>query len=94
MITKTQALALGYGDVVHFTGRHDCSRTTGPRGGMTERITRAKVTGAVQTWKTRPAEFRVPVKAGMRDYGAIHHYDAGNWHLAAECPLQQVETGA
>lgn len=29
--------------------------------------------GRTQTWKTRPGEFRIPVKAGLRATGAITH---------------------
>lgn len=29
--------------------------------------------GATQTWKTRPGEFRIPVKAGFRGYAALTH---------------------
>lgn len=29
--------------------------------------------GATQTWKTRPGEFRIPVKAGFKSYGSITH---------------------
>lgn len=27
--------------------------------------------GQTQTWKTRPSEFRIPVKAGLKAYGEI-----------------------
>ena len=27
--------------------------------------------GKTQTWKTRPGEFRIPVKYGFRGYGAL-----------------------
>lgn len=42
--------------------------------------------GATQTWKTRPDEFRIPVKYGLRSTGQIRHYDAHRFHLAEECP--------
>jgi photosystem II stability/assembly factor-like uncharacterized protein len=29
--------------------------------------------GATQTWKTRPGEYRIPLKAGFRSYGEITH---------------------
>lgn len=29
--------------------------------------------GKTQTWKTRPSEFRIPIKAGIRTYGDITH---------------------
>jgi hypothetical protein len=42
--------------------------------------------GATQTWKTRPAHFRIPVKYGLRSYGQIYDHDAGRFHVASECP--------
>lgn len=42
--------------------------------------------GATQTWKTRPDEFRVPVKYGLYEYGQIREYDAERFHTAADCP--------
>lgn len=90
MITKQQALTLGYGAEVHYTGRHDCTRTVGPRGGVKESITACRVTGSIKTWKTRPAEFRLPVKYGLREYAAINHYDAGEVPVASDCPLNQT----
>ncbi len=29
--------------------------------------------GATKTWKTRPGEFRIPIKAGFRTYGELTH---------------------
>jgi hypothetical protein len=29
--------------------------------------------GATKLWKTRPTEFRIPVKAGFRATGAVEH---------------------
>lgn len=29
--------------------------------------------GATQRWKTRPAEYRIPVKAGLKSYGNVTH---------------------
>ena len=29
--------------------------------------------GKTQTWKTRPGEFRIPVKAGFKSYGELTH---------------------
>jgi hypothetical protein len=31
--------------------------------------------GRTQTWKTRPNEFRIPVKAGLRATGQLTHYN-------------------
>ena len=87
MITKQQAIMA---DEFHYTGDHECSRTIGPRGGVTEKVVRVRRNGATQTWKTRPTEWRLPVKYGMRarDQFSIHHYEAANWHTANDCPLQ------
>lgn len=87
MVTKEQALSLSYGAEVHYTGRHECARTVGPRGGITEKITRCRVTGACKTWKRIPVRFRLPVKWGLRTSGAIEEGNAYEWHLASECPL-------
>lgn len=40
--------------------------------------------GATQTWKTRPGAFRIPVKHGMYEYGAI--YENEHVHVADDCP--------
>lgn len=91
MVTKEQALKLRYGAEVHYTGRHDCTRVVGPRGGIRETITRCRVTGACKTWKREPARFRLPVKYGLREYAAIDSHswsgDPRFWHVAADCPL-------
>lgn len=42
---------------------------------------RFKRTGKTKTWKTRPKEFQIPVKRGLREYGYITHenIDEFNW---------------
>jgi hypothetical protein len=42
--------------------------------------------GKCQTWKTRPDEFRLPVKHGLRDYGYITEREAHEFHRAEDCP--------
>jgi len=83
-VTKEQALAARYQDEFHCG---ECSRTIGPRGGITEKIVRCRVSGACKVWKTRPAEFRLPVKHGLYESGAIEHTNSDNFHRASECPL-------
>jgi hypothetical protein len=48
--------------------------------------------GATQTWKTRPGEFRIPVKYGARakDQSQIWHYDAHRFHTEQDCPTRHV----
>jgi hypothetical protein len=40
---------------------------------------RCRVTGRVKTWRTRPDEFRIPVKHGMRNSFYITHDNAHEW---------------
>jgi hypothetical protein len=90
MVTKAQCIAAGAGFSTaefHYTGHHDCKRTIGPRGGVTETVTRVRPSGRCQTWKTRPDAFRLPVKYGMYESSAITQDNASDWHLASECPL-------
>ena len=37
------------------------------------RYWRVRRNGKTKTWKTRPGEFRIPVKAGLRSYGYLMH---------------------
>jgi hypothetical protein len=50
------------------------------------KIYRWRRNGATQTWKTRPSEFRVPVKYGIRSYGNITEVNADQYHTEADCP--------
>jgi hypothetical protein len=85
MVTREEALQLTHGDEIHEEG---CLRITGPRGGVTERITRWRVSGQCQTWKTRPDHFRVPIKFGMYESSTLDHHNAYLCHLASKCPLR------
>ena len=40
---------------------------------------RIRATGKCQTWKTRPAEFKLPVKWGMYDSFYLTEKNAGEW---------------
>ena len=37
--------------------------------------------GRTQTWKTRPQEFRIPVKFGLYAYGNITQYHASEFEV-------------
>src|SRR3989304_8938241 len=91
MITKEQAVSARLGDSFHYCGRRECSSKTGPRGAITISVVRVRVTGKCQTWKTRPTEWRLPVKYGLYESTAIEHSNAEQWHRAADCPLRRVE---
>ena len=42
---------------------------------------RARRNGKTKTWKTRPNEFKIPVKHGMYDYGYIDAATAKYWYI-------------
>ena len=42
---------------------------------------RARVSGRPKLWKTRPDEFRIPVKHGMRDHFYITHENGHEWMI-------------
>ena len=89
MITIKQAKQLRYGQELHYTGKHECTQTVGPRGGVTVNITRVRVSGACKTWKRDQGRFRVPVKYGLYENSAIEPHNAMDFHLASECPLER-----
>lgn len=84
-VSKQQALTL---DHFHYLR---CSRTIGPRGGITEKTIAVRRSGRTQTWKTRPNDFRLPVKFGMYQSGAITNLNADNFHTLEDCPLRQSD---
>lgn len=43
---------------------------------------RVRANGKCQTWKTRPTEFRLPVKYGLYDYDEINERNCQNWEVA------------
>lgn len=57
MITKDIAINLKVGDILYYDLRL----------GTDKRPWRAKVNGKIQTWKTRPDVFRLPMKRGLYD---------------------------
>jgi len=42
--------------------------------------------GKTQFWKTRPEDFRVPIKYGLRRYSAIERHNAEQFHVSKDCP--------
>jgi hypothetical protein len=75
MITKSQAMT-----AIEFHEDHE----------LAGKVITWRRNGATQTWKTRPGEFRIPVKYGLRSYGQIYDHDAGRFHVASECPTRHV----
>lgn len=86
-VTKQQALDAYHGQEFHYTGNHPCRRHVGPRGRVKESFIRVRVSGNCKTWKTRPDEFRLPVKHGLYEHSAIEDHNADHFHRAEDCPL-------
>jgi hypothetical protein len=84
MITKQQAMTESY---FHYTGNEPCKRTVGLRGGVTEKVTNVRANGKCKTWKRSPERFQLPFKYGMYGHGYITEDNAGDFHVASECPL-------
>lgn len=90
MVTKQQAMDTRHGTEFHIGA---CKRTTGPRGGVTETVTRVRVSGRCQTWKRDEQRFRLPVKFGLYRSLAITHINADDFHHANDCPLRATDRG-
>tara|TARA_Y100000310_G_scaffold284279_1_gene306959 strand:+ start:301 stop:567 length:267 start_codon:yes stop_codon:yes gene_type:complete len=84
-ITKTQAADTS----ISYFHIGECTRTVGPRGGVKTRIVECRRNGALKTWKTRPTEFSLPVKAGLREYGYITDRNDARFHTPDDCPIRE-----
>lgn len=85
-MTTSELAKLNHGDTVHWG---NCTRATGPRGGIKESVVAYKVT-RVRTWKRDLTRIEVSLKHGMYDYSKLTATDAAHlaqWHLATDCPL-------
>lgn len=69
MITKDIAVAAHHRDIFHHTTEK----------GSDKQPVRCRVNGKCKTWKTRPDDFRLPVKHGLRTYFYITPYNAPDW---------------
>lgn len=72
MITKAIALAAQYRDEFHHTTLKNADGTA----------VRCRVNGACKVWKTRPNEFRLPVKYGLKYCFYIDDGNCGEWVAA------------
>lgn len=48
---------------------------------------KARRNGQTKTWKTRPNEFRIPIKCGLKTYLAIDHHNL----QSAELVIKSVD---
>jgi len=72
MITKEIATQLNYRNELHHKTLTNSDKTP----------TRCRVNGTCKTWKTRPNDFRLPVKHGLRDCFYITPENADEWSLS------------
>jgi hypothetical protein len=87
MISKEQAIELAQsGRWFHYG---NCTRVVGPRGGVSEHVVQVRPSGKCQTWKTRPAEFRLPCKHGLYESGEVTERNAASFHTVEDCPIRQ-----
>lgn len=69
---------------LHFN--EECHLAFGPRGGTNRKLWAYRVNGKVKTWKTRPTEFQVPLKHGLKGpHGYVTEANAIALHLESEC---------
>lgn len=71
MITYDQAVKLSPGEIIHHITQKNSDKTP----------LRARVTGQIKIWKTRPGEFRLPVKYGLYTSFYINDTNANNWEI-------------
>lgn len=69
MITKEIAVALHHGKTLYHVSMKNADKSA----------LRVRVNGNCQTWKTRPAEFKLPIKHGMYQYGYITEKNGNEW---------------
>lgn len=74
MLTKQQAMSLRPGTVLHHVKL---------KGGDQQPL-RVRVSGRCITWKTRPAEWRLPVKYGLYVSSTISPANAMLWCVPGE----------
>ena len=70
MITKEIAVTAKYGQEFHHVLLKNADGTP----------VRCRVSGQCKTWKTRPEEFKLPVKYGLKHCFYITLENAGEWN--------------
>lgn len=73
MITKEIAVSLKQGQILHSKSVKNADKTP----------MRVRVNGVCKTWKTRPTDFKLPVKYGLKTCGYITPINAEEWEVAS-----------
>lgn len=69
-MTIEEIKLLKHGDILHHVSIKN-------RSGEPYRV---RVNGKLKTWKTRPSEFKLPVKHGLYEYGYITEQNINDWN--------------
>lgn len=77
MITKSQAVEMGMEGHYRYLYNPWIKNKNGS-------FTSIRVNGRCKIWKTRPMEFRLPIKIGYRGYSYITHQNAVDFYLTQE----------
>ena len=90
MITKDQALHLKHGDIIRrVSADTDYIIQRDIHGSLTKYYTKPvkhkwRVSGKIKLWKTRPNEFKIPIKHGLYDNWYLTHENAHLFTLDKE----------
>lgn len=82
-VTKAQAVAAGQKHTVFHDERYGpCTAT---------HVERWRSNSRCKTWPTRPREFRLSIKTGLRGFGFLTQDNAQHFHTEEDCPLNQQD---
>jgi hypothetical protein len=69
-----------------FHENGSCYLRQGPRGGLVFHYTNWRRNGMTKLWKTRPSQFKIPIKTGFRGpYWYLTDMNLNDFHLSSEC---------
>ena len=71
LVSRDNVETLGYRDILYHVTLKNANGTP----------LRCRVNGKVKLWKTRPNEFRLPVKYGLRECFYITETNGGEWYV-------------
>lgn len=74
MITKEQAASLKPGQVIYNAAHKNADQSP----------LRARVNGKIKFWKSRPSEFEVPLKLGLKTFLYLNEGNAKHWCLTED----------
>ena len=70
-ITKDIAMKLSHIHTIYLYNEFNADKTP----------MRCRVNGTCQTWKTRPFDFKLPVKRGLYEYGYITQNNCDSFYI-------------